>query len=64
MERTRAWRRSQANKHSAEKLPRPLRPRPEKNWKLLYTRADKLIRARQLGMSYPIRSVRQLLDQE
>lgn len=30
----------------------------------MYTRADKLFRARQLGMEYPIRTVRQLLDQE
>ena len=64
MERTRAWRRSQARRHAPEKAFRPPRPRPEKNWKLLYTRADKLLRARQLGLGYPIRSVRQLLDQE
>ncbi|MFV3372275.1 hypothetical protein ACNFH5_29235 [Pseudomonas sp. NY15435] len=64
MERTRAWRRCQAHKHSPEKAIRLMRFRPEKNWKLMYTRADKLFRARQLGMSYPIRSVRQLLDQE
>lgn len=30
----------------------------------MYTRADKLVRARQPGMSYPIRTTRQLLDQE
>ncbi|MGX1173110.1 hypothetical protein AB7M32_001835 [Pseudomonas sp. R151218B TE3479] len=30
----------------------------------MYTRADKLHRACQLGMSYPIRTTRQLLDQE
>ncbi|ALN93753.1 hypothetical protein [Lysobacter gummosus] len=38
--------------------------KPEKNWKLLYTRGCKLIRARQLGFAYPIRSTRQLLDQQ
>lgn len=64
MERTRAWRRSQAHRHAPKKAFRPPRPRPEKNWKLLYTRADKLFRARQLGLGYPIRTVRQLLDQE
>ncbi|WP_327440408.1 hypothetical protein [Pseudomonas donghuensis] len=64
MERTRAWRRSQARKRGKTKAVHPLVFKPEKNWKLLYTRADKLIRARQLGMSYPIRSTRQLLDQE
>lgn len=64
MQRTRAWRRTQARKCGRDKAVRPLEFKPEKNWKLMYTRADKLSRARQLGMSYPIRSTRQLLDQE
>ena len=63
MERTRAWRRTQARKHGNDKAVDPLKFKPEKNWKLMYTRADKLVRARQLGMSYPIRTTRQLLDQ-
>ncbi len=63
MERTRAWRRTQARKHGNDKSTRRLELKPEKNWKLMYTRADKLARARQLGMSYPIRTTRQLLDQ-
>ncbi|WP_338524785.1 hypothetical protein NUH87_03775 [Pseudomonas batumici] len=64
MERTRAWRRTQALEHRDDKAVRPLKFKPEKNWKLMYTRADKLVRARQLGMSYPIRTTRQWLDQE
>lgn len=64
MQRTRAWRRSKARKHGWDKAARPLEYTPEKNWKLMYTRGDKLVRARQLGMSYPIRTPRQLLDQE
>ncbi|MFJ7281249.1 hypothetical protein [Pseudomonas sp. NPDC099000] len=64
MVRTRAWRRTQARKCDNDKAVRPLKFKPEKNWKLLYTRADKLVRARQLGMSYPIRNTRQLLDLE
>ncbi|MGF6595052.1 hypothetical protein [Pseudomonas sp. 2835] len=64
MQRTRAWRRSQARKSGKTKAANPLVFKPEKNWKLLYTRGDKLLRARQLGLSYPIRSTRQLLDQE
>jgi hypothetical protein len=64
MERTRAWRRTQARKRGNDKAVRPLEFKPQKNWKLMYTRADKLVRARQLGMSYPIRTIRQLLDQE
>lgn len=38
--------------------------KPEKNWKLMYLREEKLSRARQLGFSYPRRSVRQILDSE
>ena len=63
MERTRAWRRQQARKRGNGKAPDPLKFKPQKNWKLMYTRADKLVRARQLGMSYPIRTTCQLLDQ-
>lgn len=63
MERTRAWRRQQSRKSGNGKAADPLKFKPQKNWKLMYTRGDKLIRARQLGMSYPIRSTRQLLDQ-
>ncbi|EJZ57960.1 MULTISPECIES: hypothetical protein [Pseudomonas] len=63
MDRTRAWRRHQARKRGNGKAADPLKFKPPKNWKLMYTRADKLARARQLGMSYPIRTTRQLLDQ-
>jgi hypothetical protein len=63
MQRTRAWRRQQARSHGKTKATHTLVFKPEKNWKLLYRRADKLKRARQLGMSYPVRSTRQLLDQ-
>ncbi|MBC3348498.1 hypothetical protein HU811_17820 [Pseudomonas sp. SWRI196] len=63
MERTRSWGRAQSCKNGREAIS-PQNSKPEKNWKLIYTRADKLHRARQLGMSYPIRTTRQLLDQE
>lgn len=64
MARTRAWRRSQAHKDAPHTLLRLPYQRPEKNWKPMYTRAEKLLRARQLGLSYPIRTTHQLLDQE
>ncbi|WLH69600.1 hypothetical protein PSH59_05645 [Pseudomonas sp. FP2309] len=64
MKRTRAWRRMQALKCRGDNTVRPLECKPEKHWKLMYTRAAKLYRAHQLGMSYPIRTTRQLLDQE
>lgn len=63
MKRTRAWRRTQARKHGSDKAARPQVFKSEKNWKLMYIRSAKLVRARQLGMSYPVRSTRQLLDQ-
>ncbi|NJP03472.1 hypothetical protein HBH25_21790 [Pseudomonas sp. hsmgli-8] len=64
MERTRAWRRQQVRKHGKSPAAKPLVFKPEKNWKLLYRRAEKLKRARQLGICYPVRTTRQLLDQE
>ena len=36
----------------------------EKNWKLMYTRGEKLCRAKQLGIDYPKKTVRQTLDNE
>lgn len=38
--------------------------KPEKKWKHMYLRKDKLARAKQLGFDYPVRSQRQILDQE
>ena len=36
----------------------------EKNWKMMYFRKDKLHRARKLGIEYPPRTLRQVLDDE
>jgi len=63
MKRTRACRRVQARKCRGDNAVRPPEFKPEKNWKLMSIRAAKLYRAHQLGMSYPIRTTRQLLDQ-
>tara|TARA_B100001063_G_C16242506_1_gene301407 strand:+ start:350 stop:502 length:153 start_codon:yes stop_codon:yes gene_type:complete len=38
--------------------------KPEKNWKHMYLRKEKLVRARQLGMDYPRKRGRQFLDKE
>ncbi|MEX0179998.1 MULTISPECIES: hypothetical protein [unclassified Stenotrophomonas] len=63
-QRNRAWRRSQSRHHGGDHTaPVPIF-KPEKNWKLMYTRGDKLLRARQLGFTYPVLSPRQLLDLE
>ena len=36
----------------------------EKSWKLMYTRGEKLRRAKQLGIDYPKKTIRQTLDNE
>jgi len=38
--------------------------RPEKNWKLMYLRSEKLKRASQLGYTYPKKTLNQVLDEE
>ena len=38
--------------------------KPEKNWKLMYIRSEKLLRAKQLGIEYPRKTARQILDDE
>ncbi|MCP3977347.1 MAG: hypothetical protein GY720_22890 [bacterium] len=56
MKRGRAWRRARTRvkARTAHNKRRQDGPR-EKNWKLMYTRADKLARAKQLGFDYPRR---------
>lgn len=57
MSRGRAWRRKKTTvkERAAERLPVSAEQR-EKNWKLMYTRAAKVARARQLEFDYPRRS--------
>lgn len=63
MLRNRAWRRTQARQHGGDHTaPRPI-CKPEKNWKLMYLRSAKLLRARQLGFTYPVVSPRHWMDQ-
>lgn len=64
MERTRGWRRFQSLNHAGDRIAPPQKFKPEKNWKLLYTRGAKCTRARQLGFQYPVRTMRQLLLDE
>ena len=54
--RNRAWRRSQACNRGGDRATTAYSYKPEKNWKLLYTRGAKLARARQLGFVYPVLS--------
>lgn len=64
MERNRGWRRFQSRAHGGDRVAQTQKFKPEKNWKLMYTRSAKSVRAKQLGFQYPIRTQRQLvLDQ-
>lgn len=52
--RNRDWRIAQKRRNkSRDAHTALLRLRGEKNWKKLYTRSDKVLRAAQLGMEYP-----------
>jgi hypothetical protein len=63
MERGRAWRRLQ-HRMSKGKSETSLEIfKPEKKWKMLYLRSEKLKRAKQLGFEYPVKNSRQVLDQ-
>ena len=33
----------------------------EKKWKLMYTRSEKIHRAKQLGFEYPVKNMREIL---
>ncbi|WP_336194877.1 hypothetical protein [Hafnia paralvei] len=52
--RTRDWRNAQKRRNKSLDVRKTLITfRGEKNWKMLYTRSDKLLRAAQLGLEYP-----------
>lgn len=52
--RTRDWRNAQKRRNESLDVRKTLLTfRGEKNWKMLYTRSDKLLRAAQLGLEYP-----------
>lgn len=52
--RTRGWRNAQKQRNKSRDAHTALLTfRGEKNWKMLYTRSDKLLRAAQLGFEYP-----------
>lgn len=60
--RSRAWRRFKDNINKGMGTEDDWKP--EKKWKMVYLRSEKLIRAKQLGFDYPRKSTRQLLDSE
>lgn len=62
--RNRAWRRFKDRVKKGKDISSYEIFKREKNWKLMYFRKNKLARAKQLGFGYPVKSQRQLLDQE
>ena len=59
-----AWRRFQDRINKGKGMGTNELFKPEKKWKLMYFRKNKLARAKQLGFDYPVKNQRQLLDQE
>ncbi|WP_444939833.1 hypothetical protein ACJJI3_11790 [Microbulbifer sp. ZKSA004] len=63
--RSRAARRSKTKAKPHKNSARTEKPWiSEKNWKLMYTRSEKLRRAKQLGIEYPKRTMLQILNTE
>ncbi len=62
--RDRAWRRFKNHVNHNKGMGSKDLWKPEKNWKMVYLRSEKLSRAKQLGFPYPRLSCRQLLDKE
>ena len=65
--RNKAWRQEKAKQKKVNKCQTMINSScysSEKNWKIMYLRSEKLRRAKQLGMEYPRKSLRQILDQE
>ena len=52
-ERGRAWRRTKNRQKKSKGMGSEEWFKPEKNWKMLYLRSEKIARAQQLGFLYP-----------
>jgi len=63
-EKNRAWRRYKNHIKKRKGMGSEEKWKPEKKWKMVYLRSEKLIRAKQLGFHYPRKNTRQLLDIE
>jgi hypothetical protein len=63
-DRGRAWRRLQNRMNRGKNEGSTEIFKPEKKWKMLYLRSEKLKRAKQLGIDYPVKTSRQVLDRE
>jgi hypothetical protein len=63
-DRGRAWRRLQNRMNRGKNEGSTEIFKPKKKWKMLYLRSEKLKRAKQLGIDYPVKTSRQVLDRE
>ncbi|KGJ96904.1 low molecular weight protein tyrosine phosphatase family protein [Colwellia psychrerythraea] len=64
-DRTKSWRQAKSKAKEVKAKQQSVRKyTPEKNWKLMYIRSEKLKRAKQLGIDYPNKTLRQTLDDE
>ena len=64
IQRSRAWRRFVNELNRGKGMGAKKNWKPEKNWKMLYTRSVKIFRAKQLCFEYPRKSYRQLIEKE
>lgn len=64
IQRSRAWRRFVNELSKGKGMGSKEIWKPEKNWKMLYMRSEKLSRAKQLCFEYPRKSYRQLIEKE
>ena len=53
IQRDRSWRRAKKRQNKSKGMGCEDKCKPEKNWKLLYLRSEKIARAKQLGFAYP-----------
>lgn len=61
--RNRAWRRFKNHLKKRKGQGTEEKWKPEKKWKMMYLRSEKIARAKQLGIDYPRKISRQLIDQ-
>ncbi len=64
IERSRSWRRFKDRINRNRGMGSDELFKPEKIWKHMYLRKEKLARAKQLGIDYPRKRGRQFLDKE
>ncbi|MDH3348670.1 MAG: hypothetical protein OEM02_11315 [Desulfobulbaceae bacterium] len=62
--RNRAWRRFKNHIKRGKGQGTESKWKPEKKWKMLYLWSGKLARAKQLGIDYPRKNSRQLIEHE